>query len=356
MTKDEITTKTQLTMNIKYLSRNYKGLGSAGNKAKTDIERIMDSMGFGNAGLARTTSKNRLAHFALTLAGVLKAPFCIRRGDVLVLQYPLKKYYTLMCRAAHLRGAQVVTVIHDLGSFRRKALTPGKEMRRLNRSDSIIAHNDSMKTWLEEHGCRARLHTLGIFDYLSDTCAPEARPRRQPYTIVYAGALNPRKNTFLYRWGGSISSYRVRLYGGGFDIRQAEGAGRFEAMGFVRSDELIANVQGDFGLVWDGTSLDGCTGDWGEYLKINNPHKTSLYIRCGLPVIIWREAALAPFVRNNGIGLCISSLRELDRILAEMTPKQYEAMRVNVEKVSRRMAEGHYFKTAIGKALGAMRE
>lgn len=30
--------------NCKYLSRNYKGLGSAGNKAKTDIEKIMDSM------------------------------------------------------------------------------------------------------------------------------------------------------------------------------------------------------------------------------------------------------------------------------------------------------------------------
>lgn len=76
--------------NCKYLSRNYKGLGSAGNKAKTDIEKIMDSMGLGNAGLRQTTYNNKLAHFFLTLAGVIKSPFSLKRGDTLLLQYPLK--------------------------------------------------------------------------------------------------------------------------------------------------------------------------------------------------------------------------------------------------------------------------
>ena len=150
--------------NCKYLSRNYKGLGSAGNKAKTDIEKIMDSMGLGNAGLRQTTYNNKLAHFFLTLAGVIKSPFSLKRGDTLLLQYPLKKYFTLVCRMAHMRGARVVVIIHDLGSFRRKALTPEKEICRLNHADYIIAHNDSMKQWLESHGCRAMVGTLGIFD------------------------------------------------------------------------------------------------------------------------------------------------------------------------------------------------
>ena len=38
-----------------YLSRNYKGLSSAGNKAKTDIEQIMEKMSFRNVGLRQTT-------------------------------------------------------------------------------------------------------------------------------------------------------------------------------------------------------------------------------------------------------------------------------------------------------------
>ena len=37
-----------------YLSRNYRGLSSAGNKAKTDIEQIMSDMSFKNVGLKQT--------------------------------------------------------------------------------------------------------------------------------------------------------------------------------------------------------------------------------------------------------------------------------------------------------------
>lgn len=342
--------------NCKYLSRNYKGLGSAGNKAKTDIEKIMDSMGLGNAGLRQTTYNNKLAHFFLTLAGVIKSPFSLKRGDTLLLQYPLKKYFTLVCRMTHMRGARVVVIIHDLGSFRRKALTPEKEICRLNHADYIIAHNDSMKQWLESHGCRAMVGTLGIFDYLSDTQAAKNNSSEDMRTIVYAGALSHRKNTFLYRWGEHISSFKVRLYGNGFEIGKAKGADKFELMGFVKSDELIATARGHFGLVWDGASEDGCTGDWGEYLKINNPHKTSLYLRCSLPVIIWKQAALAPFVSKHGIGLCVDSLKELDTILPNITQGQYACMKMNAERIGNLIAQGHFFRTAFEEAVRRLDE
>lgn len=275
--------------NCKYLSRNYKGLGSAGNKAKTDIEKIMDSMGLGNAGLRQTTYNNKLAHFFLTLAGVIKSPF-------------------------------------------------------------------SMKQWLESHGCRAMVGTLGIFDYLSDTQTAKNNSSEDMRTIVHAGALSHRKNTFLYRWGEHISSFKVRLYGNGFEIGKAKGADKFELMGFVKSDELIATARGHFGLVWDGASEDGCTGDWGEYLKINNPHKTSLYLRCSLPVIIWKQAALAPFVSKHGIGLCVDSLKELDTILPNITQGQYACMKMNAERIGNLIAQGHFFRTAFEEAVRRLDE
>ncbi len=73
----------------------------------------------------------------------------------------------------------------------------------------------------------------------------------------------------------------------------------------------------------------------GEYLKYNNPHKTSLYIRCHLPVIIWNQAALAPFARQQGIGLCVDSLRDIAPTLAVLTPERYAEMRGRVEELSR---------------------
>ena len=129
---------------ICYLSRNYRGVDNAGNKAKTDIEQIMESHGFRNVGLKQTRYRNVVVAFCRTLFSVLKSILCLRKGDVLVLQYPLKKYYAFVCNMAHLRGCKVVTLIHDLGSFRRKKLTIPQEIARLDHSDCVIVHSERM--------------------------------------------------------------------------------------------------------------------------------------------------------------------------------------------------------------------
>ena len=333
-----------------YLSKNYNELSSAGNKAKTDIEKIMQQQGFRNVGLKQSCSSNKLLGFLLTLAGVLKTPFSLRKGDMLVLQYPLKKYYLLACRIARLRGCKTVTVIHDLGSFRRKRLTAEKEIKRLRFSDHIIAHNSCMKRWLEERGCKQSIGCLEIFDYLSSTSAsPREFPRQ--HTILYAGALSYRKNPFLYDWEEHMHNYRLNLYGNGFDIEQFKRGGKqISYKGFVASDLLIASAEGSFGLVWDGTSIDLCSGDFGEYLQYNNPHKTSLYIRCQLPIIIWEKAALASFVKENGIGICVGSLHEIEERFARMEAGEYREMVENIEVINQRLSQGYYFRKAIGEA------
>lgn len=95
---------------ICYLSRNYKGVNNAANKAKTDIEYIMEQCGYRNVGLKQTRYTNAVIAFILTLSGVLKSVFCLHKGDVLILQYPLKKYYTFVCCMAHLRGCKIITL------------------------------------------------------------------------------------------------------------------------------------------------------------------------------------------------------------------------------------------------------
>lgn len=332
---------------ICYLSRNYRGLSSAGNKAKTDIEQIMESLSFKNVGLKQTTYTNKVLSFLRTLAGVVKAPFFLHKEDWLVLQYPLKKYFSFVCDMAHLKGAKVVVLIHDLGSFRRKALTVEQEIKRLSHADYIIAHNDRMKAWLEKHHCQVPIGTLEIFDYLSESRATPKTASHKPYSIVYAGALNQRKNAFLYEVGEYAHSFRINLYGNGFDMEKAKGKECFNYKGFVKSDELIATAQGDFGLVWDGASVDTCSGNFGEYLQYNNPHKTSLYIRCRLPIIIWEKAALADFVKKNHIGICVNSLKDIEPALAKLTEEEYWEMYRNIQGIHDQIASGFYFKKAL---------
>lgn len=339
-----------------YLSRNYRDTNSAGNKAKTDIEDIMADMGFRNAGSPRSFHHGSARAFLATLASVLKTPMNLRRGDILVIQYPLKKYFTLLCRMAHMRGAKVVTLIHDLGSFRRKALSPSHEISRLGNADYIIAHNASMRNWLLEHGLKKPVGELEIFDYLS---ASEGLSHSSPapgeaWVVNYAGSLAMRKNAFLYTLGSKLNDTRITLYGYGFSITDAAGADRFDCAGFTPSDRLIATAAGQFGLVWDGNSTAACEGAFGEYLRYNNPHKTSLYLRCNLPVIVWSQSAMAPFVKENGIGLCVDSLDNLDATLAAVTYERYGAMAQAAAAMSHRLASGHYTRRALSEAIRSL--
>ncbi len=334
-----------------YLSRNYKNLSLAGNKAKTDIERIMSDHGFRNVGIKQSTYSNPIIAFLITLLSVLKTPFSIHANDHVVLQYPLKKYFSFVCNIAHFKHAKIIVVIHDLGSFRRKRLSIQKEIKRLSHADYIIAHNSKMEQWLIKNGCQRPIGKLEIFDFLSDSQANFEKSINIPYRVVYAGILHQRKNAFLYMIGSHMKSFSFLLYGKGFDKEKVIGSEHFKYMGFVPAEKLISNTIGEFGLVWDGDSLDACIGEFGEYLRYNNPHKTSLYIRCGLPIIIWKQAALAPFVEKERIGFCIESLTEIEHVLANISEDQYRIMKNNVLLLSTKLSEGYFIKNSLKIAI-----
>ena len=381
---------------ICYISRNYRGLTTSGNKAKTDYEDTLAEMGAVNLALRRTTYRNKVVTFLLNLMGIMKYTFCVRKDDVLVLQYPLKKYFTFVCRVAHWRKARVVALIHDLGSMRRRKLTVGQEISRLSNADYVIASNEVMRQWLEQKGLTIPMGALGLHDYRGydyrgyegtkvrgcegakvrdylcrlplnysrtpvppyprtlDSRNPAPSHPRTPKNlpiIVYAGALAMRKNAFMLQMGDIANDYQLHVYGNADGLPGLQPSPSVVIKGFMPAEEFIAKVEGDYGLVWDGDSLDACTGNFGEYLRYNSPHKLSFYIRAGLPVVVWQEAALASIVEKEGIGLCIDSIRQLGERLAAITPEQRDTMLRNVSRVSQKMSEGGFLRNALQEAM-----
>ena len=79
-----------------YASHNYRDFSHAGNISKNFNEHIMQDMGFKNVALRQTHFHNKILGFFATLAGVCVIPFRLHKGDRLVLQYPIKKYYTFI--------------------------------------------------------------------------------------------------------------------------------------------------------------------------------------------------------------------------------------------------------------------
>lgn len=325
----------------------------AGGKAKTDIELIMHHVGYKNIALGQSHHANKIVDFILTFSGVMKALLTLRRNDELVLQYPVKKYYRLICRTAHRKGARTVTLIHDLGSFRRKKLTVEGEIEKLNLTDVVIAHNVTMISWLKDKGCKAQLLPLGIFDYITPGVeSPQyQRTSDKPFSVFFVGDLSSRKNKFLYLLADESKNMEVNAYGGHFDESMA--CGHIVNRGYARDTDLIMHCDGDFGLSWYGDSLSlGDEKD--EYIHYNNPHKVSLYLRCCRPVITWSKAGLAQFVTDNGIGICVDSLEHLEERLQSVTADEYQQMLDNVQAISRKLSTGYFTKQVLDKATDTL--
>ena len=330
-----------------YISRNYYNLTSAGNKAKTDNEDTLVEMGAINLGLPRTIRNSKILAFFLDLIGIIRACILLQKDDVLFLQYPVKKYFSFLCHVAHLKGARTVSLIHDLGSFRRKKLTIQKEINRLSNSDYIIASNEKMKGWLEEHGLQKPVGALGLFDYRSASKCSEEVTERELIKVVYAGALSMKKNSFLIELSKTLNHWQLLVCGNKEGLQGLQNNPQITYQGFVPSEEFIKHIDADFGLVWDGDSLDGCSGEYGQYLKWNSPHKVSFYLRAGLPLIIWKEAAVAPIIEKAGAGITISSMEELDKILKALTLEDYQKMKANTVIMANRLNEGYFLHQAL---------
>lgn len=337
-----------------YISRNYYNLSTAGNKAKTDYESILLSMGACNLGLPCRISSNKFYAFFYNLLSMLKASICMRKGDTIVLQYPIKKYFAFICNIAHLKGAKTISLIHDLGSFRRKKLTIPQELKRLGHTDYVIATNESMRQWLILQGFHKPMGALGVHDYISSAPVPSSTYMHQDkdaWNIVYAGSLNLRKNAFILKMKEIDNNFKFHLYGNMPDYNAIAEDKNIIWHGFVQADNFISQVKGDFGLVWDGDSLDTCSGNYGEYLRWNSPHKVSFYLRAGLPIIIWKEAAVAPIIVKEGVGIAINSLSELNDIFQTLSKEDLAQMKTRAREMAKKLNEGHFLKSALSLTL-----
>lgn len=284
------------------------------------------------------------------LRNTLRLAFLLKKGDHVLLQFPLNR--TLMkyvYRVIRWKKAHSITMIHDVDylrniPLRNKGVDGMKkaEIRLLNLSEYIIAPNQKMIEKLTEDGVRSAFVPQMISDYMQDG-GEEITPDRgqSDPAVIIAGNLGRKKAGYIYQM--RPETYTVNLYGQG--LEELEGA-RMRYCGAFSPNELIKNMCGDYGLVWDGPSCEGCLGDYGTYQKYNNPHKTSLYIAASIPVIIWKHAALSAFVEENKIGFSVATLDEINERIRN---QDYHLFKENIKAISGRIRTGQYLNDALRK-------
>jgi hypothetical protein len=325
---------------------------SAGPKATRDCSAILSEMGYQHFDVPIYSNSHPLRNLCMLLQRFGHLFLSLRTRDRVLLQYPLlgvNRWLQYFARLLRSRHCQLICLVHDLDALRQlhHDWSLSEEVARLNAFELVIVHNENMKELLQAHGLKADTRCLGLFDYLlPGQNLPDPQLQNAVGTaysrIAFAGNLG--KSVFLSKLD-QVEDLRFVLYGPGFDTLQAstnlEWAGSFDA------DVLPAKLQADFGLVWDGESIDACTGFLGQYLKYNNPHKASLYLLAGLPIIAPRSSAIGDFIRTHGIGITVDALTDLPVILGRMQHADYQSMKAAIGPVALKIASGVFLKQAL---------
>ncbi|WP_158972539.1 beta-1,6-galactofuranosyltransferase [Paraglaciecola sp. L3A3] len=341
-----------------FISRNYRGMFGAAGKAKIDCETILTNQGWRNLGFKQTWVTNSLLGTLISALGVTWGLIRLKRHSYVCLQYPFNKFFRYCVWGAEIKKCKIVTIVHDVRSLKGKYEFSQKEMDLLNRCDQLIIHNPAMRRWFEEQSIQSQLFEIGAFDYLHTAKVTiEKKPFNfEKLRIVFAGNIGS-KQSFVYELDTLESAnYCIDLYGTNFYPNSVKDNKNsiLNYKGVFPADEVIDRIDGDFGLVWYGESLDSCDGLPGKYLKYNNPHKLSLYVLCGMPIIIWDKAAMADFVVSNGIGFTISSLNELPAKMKSLQPEDYARFKTNAAKIKQNLEAGEFLRQSLEKAEQAL--
>ena len=283
----------------------------------------------------------------------------VKERDIVIVQHPYEgiKQSEKMLKKCHKSGAAIILVIHDLSTLRHnidikesglmEALNYKAEIGSLLEADYVICHNSKMKKHLVQSGIsEKKIYCLGIFDYLfSGDTIPERHLSKE---VCIAGNLSKYKSGYLYKYINSKADYSLNLYGPNYEEQSNES---ITYMGILPPDKLPGVLEGAFGLVWDGDDLESCTGVAGEYIKMNNPHKCSLYFAANMPVIIWKEAALADYVIENGLGLAVDRLGDISDAVSKLDNQQYNEMVNRVISVGETIRNGINLKAVLTMIL-----
>lgn len=341
---------------VYYIDEMIKKDDAAGNKARCDICYILKSMGFKQINIENYVDANsKVKRLIVILKNYLIMRKKIKNESIVLWQYPYEwmkiPFYTKkLIRNYKKKGVKTIVLVHDIESFRYGTKKIEEEKQILNEVDVIIIHNRRMEEKLRENGvCNPIFIQIEIFDYLVH--------EKENYTKIYkkeiaiAGNLSPVKSGYIYNLPELKNEWKFKLFGKNYDIDNIENMS-IEYVGNFQPSELIKQVHASFGLVWDGSSIQECIGNTGEYLRINNPHKASFYLACGLPVIAWQESAISDFLIENRVGVGLDSLENLNIILEDDI--LFEQLIENVTFQMKRVRSGYYTKKAVKQAISKL--
>jgi hypothetical protein len=308
-----------------------------GTKARSDIYEICSRLGIrsvptgGNGAVGK--AKNLISALSHALFG---------KVDYYIFNFPtINPVAALAMRTFAIRH-RVVLIVHDIDQER--AVEPTQGLSILNLASACLYSGSLSKIPMVRDVSSPRVH-IRCWDYITDRVP-------QPWStgpgVMFAGNLNEDKSPWLYD-----SSRKTPLFIAGRNYNAERGTKTDTFLGHF--DPNIPNFPENirWGLVWDGDSPHTLSGPTGLYQRYNQPHKFSLYLAAGIPVICHKDAAVAALVKQWKVGLCVNSIDEIPDAIKSLDSVDEAAIRDGVAEISQKIRAGYFLSEALADFIKA---
>lgn len=270
-------------------------------------------------------------------------------GDVVIVQYPMWTNYTqfeleYINHLKNVRQAKIVALVWDIVSWihdnRERDYTGDASLWMLNHYDLVIAANEKMAKRLHlEGGVNTPMISMDLSDFLYHGPLKEKKKIDQIYYV--ATGIDP---AIIEEYQSEIP---IKFIGPNWNNEKLPEY--IQLLGAMKSNDIPSLIDGGFGLLYypKSGSLKGMN-HYGEY---NNPMKLSLYIASGIPIITLSNTAHAKLIEQQGLGLVINSISEIDERVKNLSESEYQKMVENIKPWQRAVSSGFFAKEAAIEAI-----
>ena len=253
-------------------------------------------------------------------------------GPDLVHSHNLPDSLTVLAKEICGDRTPVVHDVHDLQSVRRTPYEAGfpepadpltLERQAVEGSAAVVAVSAEMLAEMEARHAvpdrRLRFANYALGRDLPNELPPPDRPREGPFRAVYQGTLSTNGGHYDLR-----DIFRAIVAGGvRLDVYPGRPAPAYEELAAatpgMRCHETLPPGKllevlptYDFGWAGFNAALNG------PHLDTALPNKAFEYVGCGLPVLTLGHRALARLVTEEGVGVSLDRLDDLDAQLQEL--------------------------------------
>jgi hypothetical protein len=265
----------------------------------------------------------------------------IRPDDIVLFPFPNKKGSEagdlFMIKTILSFSAKIITLAYNVDYLRYPDADRASIIEALENSHVVISMTEKMAEQLKQDGVTTPpITTLGLFDYLLDKT--KKTPANYKKEIIFAGS--PYKVPYAANWTNKTP---LKVYSRREEFPEPNN-GNLSYGGYFPPEQLPFEIKDGFGLIFDA---DSDTGTFAEYQTMNTPHKASLFLNAGVPILVNRRAAVANIILGLQAGIAIDSVDDIDDVIKSLSKEEYDFMAKNALMASPLIANGYFYRKAI---------